>query len=42
MLGRHAPDFTLLDQDSIPVTLSDVLGRAKAVLIFYVLDFTLG
>jgi hypothetical protein len=30
----RAPDFTLLDQDSRPVTLSDLAGR-KVVLSFY-------
>jgi peroxiredoxin len=42
VLGQQAPDFTLVDQDGIPVTLSDVLKHRKAVLIFYVLDFSLG
>ncbi len=42
MVGRQAPDFTLADQDGVPVALADVLTRSRAVLIFYVLDHTLG
>ena len=42
MLGLQAPDFTLPDQDDVPVTLSDVLTRSRVVLIFYVADHTLG
>ncbi|WP_222927967.1 thioredoxin-dependent thiol peroxidase [Colwellia ponticola] len=33
-VGQIAPDFTLLDQDSIPVTLSELKGK-KALLYFY-------
>jgi peroxiredoxin Q/BCP len=32
--GQHAPDFTLPDQDSNPVSLADFAGR-KVVLYFY-------
>ncbi len=42
MLGQTAPDFTLLDHEGAPVTLSSVLRSNAAVLIFYVLDHTLG
>jgi peroxiredoxin len=42
MLGQTAPDFTLLDQDGAPVTLSSELQSHTVVLIFYVLDHTLG
>lgn len=33
-VGQIAPDFTLLDQDSNPVTLSELKGK-KALLYFY-------
>ena len=33
-VGQVAPDFTLLDQDSNPVTLSELKGK-KALLYFY-------
>ena len=33
-IGQVAPDFTLLDQDSNPVTLSELKGK-KALLYFY-------
>jgi peroxiredoxin len=37
-----APDFTLPDQDGEPVSLTQTLARSRVVLIFYVLDNTLG
>ncbi len=39
--GTPAPDFSLLDQDGNPVSLSDFEGR-KLVLVFYPLDFSPG
>jgi peroxiredoxin len=42
MLGQTAPDFTMLDQDGVPVTLSSEVRANPVVLIFYVLDHTLG
>lgn len=41
-LGRAAPDFTLLDQHGMPVTLSSFRDRSAIVLMFYVLDHTFG
>ena len=32
--GHPAPDFTLPDQDGLPVTLSELRGR-RVVLYFY-------
>ena len=40
-IGTKAPDFTLLDQDSIEHTLSDYLGK-KIVVYFYIKDDTPG
>jgi len=40
-VGDHAPDFTLpRSPQRDGVTLSEVLKDRKAVLLFYVLDFT--
>lgn len=39
--GDFAPDFTLPSAEG-PFTLSEVLKTRKAVLLFYVLDFTGG
>lgn len=39
-VGDRAPDFTLPRSAQEKVTLSDVLKDRRAVLIFYVLDFT--
>lgn len=40
-VGMRAPDFTLLNQDNSPITLSDYLGN-KVVLYFYPKDNTPG
>ena len=40
-IGERAPDFTLLDKDGAPVTLSSFLGR-KVVVYFYPKDSTPG
>ena len=37
--GAEAPDFTLVDQDESPVTLTDLRGDS-VILFFYPLDFT--
>jgi peroxiredoxin len=42
LVGTTAPDFTLPDQDGQPVSLAQTLTRSRVVLIFYVLDNTLG
>ncbi|HYT00364.1 MAG TPA: redoxin domain-containing protein [Thermoplasmata archaeon] len=39
-LGEKAPDFTMLSDESKPVTLSKELGAGPVVLSFYVFDFT--
>ncbi len=39
--GDFAPDFTLPSAEG-PIALSEVLKTRKAVLLFYVLDFTGG
>jgi mycoredoxin-dependent peroxiredoxin len=38
-VGQVAPDFTLVNQDGQPVTLSDLRGR-KVVLVFYPFAFS--
>lgn len=40
--GNRAPDFTLPDQDSRPVTLSDACAEGFVVVYFYPADFTPG
>ncbi len=40
--GDPAPDFTLRDQNTKPVKLSDFKGKKNVVLAFYVLAFTGG
>lgn len=39
-IGQKAPDFTLLNDEGKPVTLSKEIGRGSVVLSFYVFDFT--
>jgi len=39
-VGDRAPDFTLPRARDDRITLSEVLKNRKAVLLFYVLDFT--
>jgi cytochrome oxidase Cu insertion factor (SCO1/SenC/PrrC family) len=34
-IGVAAPDFTLVNQDGRPVTLSDSKGKYPVVLVFY-------
>ena len=41
-VGDPAPDFTLLNQDGIPVHLADLLGQSAIVLYFYPKDYTTG
>jgi peroxiredoxin Q/BCP len=41
-VGGHAPDFTLLNQDGIPVHFADLLGKGPIVLYFYPKDYTSG
>jgi len=38
-IGQDAPDFTLVNQDNEPVTLSDLRGT-PVVLVFYTFDFS--
>ncbi len=39
-VGSTAPDFTLLDQNRQPVTLSDFRGTKDVLLVFFPLAFT--
>jgi peroxiredoxin len=39
-VGDQAPDFTLPDQNGLPVSLTDFRGRKSVVLAFYVLAKT--
>ena len=39
-VGDLAPDFTLIDQDRQPVTLSSFRGLKNVVVVFYPLSFT--
>jgi peroxiredoxin Q/BCP len=41
-VGDTAPDFSLLDERGLPVSLKDHLGRQVVVLYFYPKDFTPG
>jgi cytochrome oxidase Cu insertion factor (SCO1/SenC/PrrC family) len=41
-VGDLAPDFTLLDQNGTPVTLSSFRGEKKVVLAFYIFAFSGG
>ncbi len=39
-VGQKAPDFTMLSDETKPVTLSKELGHGPVVLSFYVFDFS--
>jgi peroxiredoxin (alkyl hydroperoxide reductase subunit C) len=39
-VGQAAPDFTLKDQNGVPVSLSEFLGRKNVVLVFYPFAFS--
>src|SRR5207253_11026259 len=39
-VGEKAPDFTMLSDESKPVTLSKETGGGPVILSFYVFDFT--
>jgi glutaredoxin-dependent peroxiredoxin len=39
-IGQKAPDFTMLNDEGKPVTLSKEWGRGPVILSFYVFDFT--
>ncbi len=41
-VGDKAPDFTLMDERGLPVSLKDYLGKGIIVLYFYPKDFTSG
>lgn len=41
-VGDTAPDFSLLDEHGLPVSLNDYLGKRNVVLYFYPKDFTSG
>jgi peroxiredoxin Q/BCP len=41
-VGDIAPDFSLLDERGLPVTLKDFRGKKVVVLYFYPKDFTSG
>lgn len=41
-VGQKAPNFTLLDNNWHPVTLSSFRGQKNVILAFYVLAFTSG
>ena len=41
-VGDKAPDFSLLDEHGLPVSLRDFLGKKVVVLYFYPKDFTPG
>jgi peroxiredoxin Q/BCP len=41
-VGDKAPDFTLMDERGLPVSLKDFLGKHPVVLYFYPKDFTPG
>jgi peroxiredoxin Q/BCP len=41
-VGDKAPDFSLLDERGLPVSLKDYLGSKAVVLYFYPKDFTSG
>ena len=41
-VGDKAPDFSLLDEHGLPVSLKDYLGKKVVILYFYPKDFTSG
>ena len=41
-IGDPAPDFSLVDEKGMPVSLKDFLGKKIVVLYFYPKDFTSG
>jgi len=41
-VGDKAPDFTLMDERGLPMSLKDFLGKNPIVLYFYPKDFTPG
>jgi peroxiredoxin Q/BCP len=41
-VGDKAPDFSLMDEHGLPVSLKDFLGKKPVVLYFYPKDFTSG
>jgi peroxiredoxin Q/BCP len=41
-VGDKAPDFSLLDEHGLPVSLKDFRGKKVVVLYFYPKDFTSG
>ena len=41
-VGKTAPDFSLLDEHGLPVSLKDYIGKKVVVLYFYPKDFTSG
>jgi len=41
-VGDTAPDFSLLDEHGLPVSLKDYLGKKVVALYFYPKDFTSG
>ena len=41
-VGDTAPDFSLLDERGLPLSLRDYLGRHVVILYFYPKDFTPG
>jgi peroxiredoxin Q/BCP len=41
-VGDTAPDFSLLDEHGLPVSLKDYLGKKNVILYFYPKDFTSG
>jgi peroxiredoxin Q/BCP len=41
-VGDTAPDFSLLDEHGLPISLKDYAGKRNVVLYFYPKDFTAG
>lgn len=40
LIGDPAPDFTLSNQDGVPITLSSFKGHKAVVVVFYPMSFT--